>query len=162
MKLHKIVFVLVLGMLAIWSCKDKKETVLKSRTELMAGASSKSWKITKAEASITTDAKIDLVSTQQACITDNLLVFAVNGTYELREGASKCNAADPDLILSSNWSFTDNETKFKIDRIVFLGVELKDTVFEIVDLSENVFTGKTNIDYKGTKYQLVATFQAVK
>lgn len=160
MKFSKILVVLAISASAFSSCKDKAVET-RTKTELMAGTSSKSWKITKAEAS-NSGLKLDLVTTQQACITDNILTFNSNGTYVIKEGATKCNAGDPDLMLTANWTFMENETKFKIDRIVFLGIELKDIVFEIVELSDNVFTGKTTIPYNGANYQLEATFQVVK
>lgn len=161
MKFSKILVVLAISAFAFSSCKDKAVET-RSKTELMAGTSSKSWKITKAEATHPLGLKIDLVTTQQACITDNVLTFNSNGTYDIKEGATKCNTGDPDLVLTANWTFMENETKFKIDRILFMGYEAKDTVFEIVELTDNTFTGKTSLTLNGDTYQLLATFQAVK
>jgi len=160
MKFSKILILLAFSVTALFSCKDKAVET-RTKTELMAGTSSKSWKITKGEAS-NGGLKIDVLATQQACVTDNVLTFNSSGTYDIKEGATKCNASDPELMLTANWTFMENETKFKIDRIVFMGFEMKDTVFEIVELTDNIFTGKTSISLNGDTFQLIATFQAVK
>jgi hypothetical protein len=142
-----------------FSCKEKSVEATKSKTEYLAGKTSKTWKNTKAEATNSGGLKVDLVTTQPTCVTDNILIFYPNNTYEFREGATKCGANDPDLILKSNWSFQESETKFKIDKIVFLGRELTNTVFDIVELNDDIFTGQTTISLNGENYKFVATFQ---
>ncbi|RFS14886.1 hypothetical protein [Emticicia sp. C21] len=159
MRFSKVLIVLTISSLIVFSCKEKSVVAAKSKTEYLAGASSKTWKNTKAEATNSGGLKVDLVTTQPACVTDNILIFYPNNTYEFREGATKCGANDPDLLLKSNWSFQENETKFKIDKIVFLGRELNDTVFDIVELNDNIFTGQTTITLNGETYKFVATFQ---
>lgn len=161
MRVIKTLVFLAFTSLSLFSCKEKT-VINKSKTELLAGTVSKTWKNTKAEASQPGGLKIDLVITQPTCITDNLLTFYPNNTYEFREGATKCNATDPDLLLKANWSFTENETKFKIDKIIFQGREVNDTVFDIVELTDNIFTGSTTLTLNGVTYGFVATFQAVK
>jgi len=161
MRFNKVLILLALGSLFMFSCKDKAVTV-KSNNEILAGTTSRTWKNTKAEATNPQGLKIDLVSTQAACVTDNVLIFFPNNTYEFREGSSKCNAADPDLILKANWSFSADGTKFSIDKIVFQGREVNNTTFDIVELNDNIFTGKTTLALSGVTYQFVATFQPVK
>lgn len=159
MRLNNTLITLIIAGLLLFSCKEKA-VVVKSKTEYLAGTVSKTWKNTKAEATEPGKGlKIDLVITQPACITDNILIFYPNNTYEFREGATKCGANDPDLLLKANWTFLDNETKFKIDKIVFLGREVNDTIFEIVELNDNIFTGKTTLTLNGVTYDFVATFQ---
>jgi hypothetical protein len=163
MRFNSILITLALASMALVSCKDKPVEVAKTKTEYLAGKVSKTWKNTKAEATEPGKGlKIDLVITQPDCVKDNLLIFYPNNTYELREGATKCGANDPDLLLKSNWTFQENETKFKIDRIVFLGKEINDTVFDIVELNDNIFTGKTSLTLNGVTYDFVATFQPVQ
>jgi hypothetical protein len=158
MRFSKALITLTISGLILFSCKEKA-VVVKSKTEYLAGTVSKTWKNTKAEATNPGGLKIDLVTTQAACVTDNILIFSPNNTYEFREGATKCAANDPDLLLKANWSFLENETKFKIDKIVFQGREVNDAVFDIVELNDNIFTGKTTLTLNGVTYQFVATFQ---
>jgi len=158
MNFSKSLIVLAFTSLIMFSCKEKA-VVLKSKTEYLAGTTSKSWKNTKAEATNPQGLKVDLVLNQPDCVVDNRLVFYPNNTYEFKEGATKCSPNDPDVILKSNWTFLDNETKFKIDKIVFQGREVNDAVFDIIELNDNVFTGKTSLPLAGVTYEFVATFQ---
>ncbi|MFD2521229.1 hypothetical protein [Emticicia soli] len=158
MNFSKSLIVLAFTSLVMFSCKEKA-VVLKSKTEYLAGTTSKSWKNTKAEATNPQGLKVDLVLNQPDCVVDNRLVFYPNNTYEFKEGATKCSPNDPDIILKSNWTFLDNETKFKIDKIVFQGREVNDAVFDIIELNDNVFTGKTSLPLAGVTYEFVATFQ---
>jgi hypothetical protein len=158
MRFSKTLIALIISSLFVFSCKEKTVSV-KPKTEYLAGTVSKTWKNTKAEATNPQGLKIDLVTTQPACITDNILIFYPNNTYEFREGATKCGASDPDLLLKGNWNLLENETKFKIDKIVFQGREVNDVVFEIVELNDTIFTGKTSLTLNGVAYQFVATFQ---
>lgn len=158
MNFSKSLIVLAFTSIIMFSCKEKA-VVLKSKTEYLAGTTSKSWKNTKAEATNPQGLKVDLVLNQPDCVVDNRLVFYPNNTYEFKEGATKCSPNDPDVILKSNWTFLDNETKFKIDKIVFQGREVNDAVFDIIELNDNVFTGKTSLPLAGVTYEFVATFQ---
>ena len=159
MRFSKTLITLTFTGLILFSCKEKQPVALKSKTEYLAGTVSKTWKNTKAEATDPGKLTIDLVTTQPDCVIDNILIFYPNNTYEFKEGATKCNGNDPDLLLKSNWSFLENETKFKIDKIVFLGREVNDTIFDIVELNDTVFTGKTTLTLNGVTYQFVATFK---
>jgi hypothetical protein len=163
MKIQNLSIALILTLAFVFSCK-KSETVVtpKTKTELLAGTVSKTWKNTKAQATNAQGLSIDLVISQPTCIVDNLIIFFPNKTYEFREGATKCNPADPDLLLKANWSFNATETQFTIDKISFLGKEYNNTTFDIVELTESIFVGKTTLAVNGVTYQFAATFEPVK
>lgn len=166
MRINIVIIVLFVSFAGIFSCKKSTTVVVpKTKTELLAGVSgttSKTWKNTKAEATNPQGLKIDLVSTQPTCVTDNLLIFFSNKTYEIREGATKCTASDPDLLLKANWSLNATETQFSIDKIIFQGRQVENVVFDVVELTETTFVGKTSLSLSGVTYQFVATFEAVK
>lgn len=163
MRITTVIIVLMICTASIFSCKKSTtEVTPKTKTELLAGTVSKTWKNTKAQATNPQNLTVDLVSTQATCIVDNLIIFFPNKTYEFREGATKCNASDPDLLLKANWSFSADETKFTIDKISFLGREFSNTTFDIVELTETTFVGKTSLAVSGVTYQFAATFEAVK
>lgn len=163
MRTTNVIIILLVSVLSIFSCKKSTTDVTpKTKTELLAGTVSKTWKNTKAEATNSQGLKIDLVITQPACITDNLLIFFPNKTYELREGATKCVASDPDLLLKANWSLNSTETQFSIDKIIFQGREVDNVVFDIIELTETTFVGKTSLALSGATYQFVATFEVLK
>ena len=163
MRTTNVIIILLISVLSIFSCKKSTtEVVPKTKTALLAGTVSKTWKNTKAEATNPQGLKIDLVSTQPTCVTDNLLIFFPNKTYEIREGATQCNTADPDLLLKANWSLNSTETQFSIDKIIFQGRQVENVVFDIVELTETTFVGKTSLALNNVTYQFVATFEAVK
>ncbi len=163
MRTTNVIIILLISVFGIFSCKKSTTGVTpKTKTELLAGTVLKTWKNTKAEATNSGGLKIDLVVSQPTCVTDNLLIFFPNKTYEIREGATKCIAADPDLLLKANWSLNTTETQFSIDKIIFQGRQVENVVFDIVELTETTFVGKTSITLSGATYQFVATFEAVK
>jgi hypothetical protein len=162
MRIKTILSTFLIGLVLVFSCKKNETTVTpKSNTEYLASTSSKSWKNTKAQAT-TQGLTIDLVATQPTCVVDNVLTFSTNKTYEIREGATKCNAADPDLVLKANWSFSADEKKFTVDKIIFQGQQLENVTFDILELSDIIFVGKTALTINNTNYQFVATFEPAK
>jgi hypothetical protein len=155
-----IAFSLVL--VTLFSCK-KNETLVtpKTKTEFLAGTSSKSWKNTKAIAA-NGGLTIDLVNSQPTCVVDNILTFSTTKTYEIREGATKCNTADPDLVLKANWGFNADETKFTVDKISFQGRQFDNVSFDIVELNDIIFVGKTTLLISNVNYAFSATFELAK
>lgn len=162
MTIKNITIALSLLLVTLFSC-NKSETVVtpKTKTEFLAGTGSKSWKNTKA---IAADGSftLDLVNSQPTCVVDNILTFSTTKTYEIREGATKCNSADPDLILEANWSFNTEETKFTVDKISFQGFQFDNVSFDIVELNDIKFVGKTTLSLNNVNYAFSATFESAK
>jgi hypothetical protein len=162
MTIKNISIALSLVLVTLLSCK-KNETVVtpKTKTEFLAGTSSKSWKNTKAIAA-NGGLTIDLVNSQPTCVVDNILTFSTTKTYEIREGATKCNTADPDLVLKANWGFNADETKFTVDKISFQGRQFDNVSFDIVELNDIIFVGKTTLLLNNVNYAFSATFEPAK
>jgi hypothetical protein len=162
MSIQKLTIALILNLFIIVSCK-KSETVVtpKTKTEYLAGTVSKSWKNTKAIAS-NSGLTIDLVNSQPTCVVDNILTFFPTKTYEIREGATKCNTGDADLVLKANWSFSTDEKKFTVDKIAFQGRQFDNITFDIVELSDIIFVGKTMLTLNNVSYEFSATFEPAK
>ena len=53
-------------------------------------------------------------SQQQACQTDNIYTFNTDGSVNVNEGATKCNAADPDIAATGTWQLQNSNTKLSI------------------------------------------------
>jgi Lipocalin-like domain len=93
--------------IAVVSCKKKK-----TKTQLLSDIA---WKI--AEARIQDDSTkqwTSILPLIDACELDNVWTYAAGNTYTITEGATKCNAADPDLVETGTWSFSDGEAKINI------------------------------------------------
>jgi len=57
----------------------------------------------------------DFWSLVDACERDNIFTFKTDGVYIEDEGATKCDSGDPQVVVTSTWSFIDNETKLIYD-----------------------------------------------
>lgn len=153
---------LILGVVLVVlasSCKKKEDP--KPVIEYLTGTTSKTWKVNKVVVKQGT-AEVDLLSGQKACDTDNLLVLFTDKSYEFREGATKCDAGNPDLILKSSWVLNETEKSINISKFVFLGRTIENAKLVITDINDNSFTGTTDIQFNGTTYSGVITFAVVK
>lgn len=153
---------LILGVVLVVlasSCKKKEDP--KPVLEYLTGTTSKTWKVNKVVVKQGT-AEVDLLSGQKACDTDNLLVLFTDKSYEFREGATKCDAGNPDLILKSTWVLNESDKSINISKFVFLGRTIENAKLVITDINDNSFTGTTDIQFNGTTYSGVITFAVVK
>jgi hypothetical protein len=96
--------------LGIGACKKDAAPAAKSKTELLTQSN---WKIVKEEYKTGAGAWIDNTS-NLACEKDNNIVFRTTATFELNEGATKCNPADPQIFGTGTWSFLTSETQLQI------------------------------------------------
>ncbi len=67
------------------------------------------------------------------CYTDNFLVFKADGTGTLDEGATTCNAGDPQTS-PFTWSFTSGEQNINFSATIFPGATGD---FKIITLDAN-------------------------
>jgi Lipocalin-like domain len=135
--------------LIIGSCK--KEVVV-SRTQLL----SRDWQQTDLIASIAGSAPTSVFTTvMDACVRDNIWQFKADGTYSVSEGASKCNAADPDIATTGTWQLIDNDSKLVIDDVNELPQTF--TITELTSASLKI-TGTEII--QGNSVTATAVFQS--
>jgi hypothetical protein len=129
------------------SC-DKKDAPPKSKTVLLTQTS---WKYK----SVTIGGS-DASSYIQACQKDNILVFAAAGTGNVNEGASKCNAGDPDTI-PFTWIFNSGETILELSEELYTNGSTTMTILSLTD-TELVLS----IYYTppvGPSQEMIVTFQ---
>jgi hypothetical protein len=72
------------------------------------------WRIVKQETKTGTGNWEPLVPTlvQPPCASlDDYRVFRANGTYEINEGDSRCSPTDPQIKVTGNWIFQNNDSK---------------------------------------------------
>ncbi|MEO9485293.1 MAG: hypothetical protein ABJG47_17675 [Ekhidna sp.] len=92
---------LILLSFIVISCADSSPRPL-SRSDLFSGQDKfgKTWQIQQIEIELGT-------LLPKSCVTDNFITYYPNGTYEINEGATKCNPEDlPGVI--GQW-YLDNE-----------------------------------------------------
>ena len=158
----KKIFVLVLILVSIVACKKDPVVVEKTTLEYLTGTDSKKWKVTEGKVKLG-ESQVDLVANQPPCITDNILILNKNLSYELTEGATKCDPTkDPDSIIKANWTLVESPKSIKIDKFIFLGKILENTTFLISSIADDKFVGQTDVSLNGTTYQANITFSIVK
>ena len=116
----------LMAVLTFSACK-KDDPTPPTKTELI----SRNWKITALSGTFPPLPAIDLYAQMSACEKDNIMKVSSNGTYILDEGLTKCNASDPQVVESGNWSFSSNETKITIGSDTFDIVSLSATTLVI-------------------------------
>ena len=154
-------WVLVFGLVLVFGCKKDEVAVEKTTLEYLTGTTSKKWKVTEGMVKLG-EQSVNLISNQPPCITDNILVLNNNKSYELNEGASKCDPAkDPDLIIKANWTLVEDPKAITIDKFIFLNYTLQNSKFLISSINDNQFVGQTEISLNGKTYQANITFSVV-
>jgi hypothetical protein len=85
------------------------------------------WKFDKA-----TSGGADVSSFVNACYKDNTMIFQANGNGSLDEGATKCNAGDPQTT-NFTWNFTNNGSTLNVTGGIFAG---QSGSFTVITLNE--------------------------
>ena len=130
------------------SCKkdDTPAPAPKTKTELISQGT---WKFSAA-----TVGGIDVSAFLQTCQKDNTLLFVAAGTGTEDEGATKCNAGDPQTN-SFTWNFASSETILHVSTILFTGGS---SDFTLVSLTETQLVISQMITVSGSSQNAVVTF----
>ena len=115
---------LTLLILIISSCIDHGPRPV-SRAELIAGTDEfgKTYQVNEIEIELGT-------VTPHKCVTDNFITYYPNGTYEINEGATKCDPNDPPGIMGV-WYMNDSQTQ------LFVVIEDNTQVWEIEETTSD-------------------------
>jgi hypothetical protein len=97
MKKSNLIYLLVLlaSVVCLNACKKKDDPV--PRTQLLAGTSTKTWKITAA--TTTGQPAANFLLSFDECQKDNLFILHTDKKLVLDEGATKCNSSSSQTIL---------------------------------------------------------------
>jgi hypothetical protein len=158
MKIKFLVFIVVLFAFA---CKKDPVEVTKSNLEYLTGTSSKKWKLkngTAKQGNVT----LNLIDAQSSCVTDNELELFSNFQYQFTEGATKCAPQDPQVIINAQWQLSEDQKFITIDRFIFLGRTVDKPIFEITQIGEDTFAGKSNITVSEQNADIDVIFEVVK
>jgi hypothetical protein len=90
-----------------FSCTEEVTPTPYVYTKVLTGETSKAWTIRSI--SMKEEGKGDVTFSLDDCIKDDHYIFYAGSDrkYELTDGSNKCNASDPDLIISDSWSFVN-------------------------------------------------------
>ena len=93
-------------------CSEKIEPKPVTYSQLLTGTEKKTWKMVSFQA-IDDGTASSVIPVSQLnvspCVTDDLLTFYANAEhkFEASEGATKCNATDPDMYLTDDWTIVN-------------------------------------------------------
>lgn len=116
---------LVFATLSFSSC-DKTDEAPPTNTDYITKSS---WKFSSAKAS-----GIDVTAQVPACFKDNVMIFAINGTGTISEGANVCASPAPSTF---TWTFQNNGTQLNLNTPIVSGGS---TLFTIVLLNDATLT----------------------
>lgn len=125
-KILSILALTVTGFFILTGCSKEEDNAPapKTKTQLLTQAT---WKF-----SDITWGGVNYTAQLPACYKDNTLTFAVNGSGTADEGATKCDAGDPQTN-PFTWSFQAGETTLQASHPLLPGGS---NTFTIVTLSE--------------------------
>jgi len=90
------------------NCGKKEDAMPVSNQQLLT--TSGGWKLTAETLSPPFQGITDYYAELDPCEADNILKFLSNGTFSIDEGATKCDASDPQLYITGTWSWNSNNT----------------------------------------------------
>lgn len=129
------------------SCK--KSAAEKSKAELLTQSA---WKIVKGEEKTGAGAWTDYTGSLSPCEKDNNIVFRNTGTFEINEGATKCNSTDPQISETGAWSLDGT-----ILKITYTGSSSADNS-TVEQLDENTLLISSSFSAGGTTYYDRSTY----
>jgi len=99
-----------LGSQIFVSCSKNEASKTKEELLTMGG-----WRLDSKQTRISSSATwTDITSTIPACRKDDITSYTNPSGYTITEGASKCNAANPDLVATGSWALVNNKEDLKI------------------------------------------------
>ncbi len=133
-------------MLLLFSSCDKKDDIPKTKTELLTQAS---WRYKSASVGGIA------YNNFAACQTDNILTFNASGNGVVDEGATKCNAGDPQTN-PFTWSFQNGETLIQLSSPLFTN---GDNTVTLVSVTETQLVLIIPVTTLGPTFLVEVTFQ---
>jgi hypothetical protein len=138
-------FVLLLSAASMTAC-SKSGGDKKSNVELLTKAA---WKYQIAGLDSDKNGTVDMESQDiEDCNKDDLATFATGGTGTIDEGATKCDAGDPQSY-SFTWQFKNNETELEYDGEVYKVLSIDDSNLKVY----------YDYDFGGTTFRFLLIFK---
>lgn len=152
--ISKIVLGAMLASTLFTSCKDKKQVdpeppKPKTAQEMLTA---KSWKMSASTSKFSfmgQNFTENIMDEMEVCEKDNLEKYNANGTFTNDEGATKCDANDPQIYESGTWQLLENNTKLKRinnknETATFDVVSLNETTLKLKIVENMEFPNPTN------------------
>ena len=154
MKKQVFVSLSIISLFFVQSCKESDPEPTKTKTELLC-ASPWIMKSATVDPSINIGGTMisDIFSQYESCEKDDLVKYESNKTGNYDEGATKCNASDPQSQ-PFTWTFDLTETKITEDGVTYDVVQLDANTLKYSAVLDGDDIGGTS----GVKYKFTATY----
>lgn len=131
---------------ALFSCSETLEPRPNKYSEIFTGTSKKTWQISSIQ--LKEENKSPQTFGLPPCMADDEYIFYANveKTYEISNGFSKCDAAEPDMIVSDSWEFSNANATMNIIMPLLADYKLPFIVREATDkeMTLEIFLDETN------------------
>jgi hypothetical protein len=145
-----------LAMLVMISCSKKDDPITSKQATL---TTSKGWKVTAITVTPEINGTSNFYSFFPNCVKDNIEKFLTTGKFVEDEGATKCDAADPQSAEGGTWVLNSDNTVLTVTRTGKDPVEYHLTTFTATTI---VATNTQTDTGSGTTYTYTSTFTAVQ
>ena len=148
-RMFSYALLILVSVAVIIACKKSSDNnnTTKTKTQLITSAT---WKFDNAKV-----AGADISAFLDACDKDNTVTFTSNGSGTADEGATKCDAADPQSV-PFTWTFENNETTLQASAPLFPG---GNGTFTIITLNDTQLVVSQDIDVSGSSQNAVITMK---
>jgi hypothetical protein len=130
----------------LFSCTEKLEPQPNQYAKVFTGETRKSWHIRSIQ--LLEEGKGTQTFGLPDCLSDDQYIFYANveKTYEVTNGSTKCEAGEPDLIVSDSWEFSNANATMTIIMPLFSDSKLPFFVRDVDDdeLELEIFLDEDN------------------
>jgi hypothetical protein len=120
--------------------KDDAPVKPKTKKEMISSEAGKKWRLSAYTMTYTAGGvkeTEDMLADYDACELDNIIILFANKKYEEREGATKCDPSDSDLIDSGTWDLRNNDSELVEvidgDEYVYKVLEISESTIKVED-----------------------------
>ncbi len=120
-------FALMSSALLFSACSKDEETT----TPTVAGSTylvGKDWRMIAATLATAGSPTVDMYAAMQPCEKDDLIEFLASGSVTMKEGATKCDPADPDTSPGGAWALLNSDKQLRI-------IDGDTTLMDVVELN---------------------------
>ncbi len=146
----KLVHFLFMILLACSACDKDDESKTQTKEELIVN---KNWVITGHTSKENNNPVEDEFKDYDICNADDIFRFSKNGTFEINEGTTKCDPADPQIFSQGTWSINQ-------DDLTMTENNSTPENLKIVELTKSKLVLSATESFQSNTYVQVITFSA--
>lgn len=156
--MKKILLPLFAAIALLGSCK-KDDKVASSTSATFKTIADKKWQLT-AYSYTYMGSTMDGYASFDECVKDNLWIMKSDNTNEGDEGATKCNASDPQTKVAGSWKLQSGDKEILVKDFGAASVGVNEVVFTILESTASTLKVKYTTTVGGPVIENTATYTA--